>query len=227
MAALVVPLVALLFAVLDIAPAHASDSGGVVMVSDLVGVDGVAVMQMPGEVAVTRLDFPADQGNSAPTLSAADVAPDSAPRFPWEMGIWSLLAMAPPLTRDRDTIKRGDQTLPYLVGAGKVIHAGALVVLDAGYAEGGKAAAGLKAVGRANESVDNTGGAAGAKTVTVERGTFRWDNDGTNPVTQAHVGATAYIVDDHTVSSSHDTNARSAAGIVRGVEAAGVWVETI
>jgi hypothetical protein len=235
-AAVLAVLVALLLVGLDVRPgwAESTDSHArahespppAVELLDLAGVEGGAGnVTLGGAQRVLTFHAVPDQGNS--TISADADAPDSAPRFPWEIGIWSLLAMAPPLTRDRDTIKRGDQTLPYLVGAGKVIHAGALVVLDAGYAEGGKVGAALKAVGRANESVDNTGGAAGAKTVTVERGTFRWDNDGTNPVTQAHVGALAYIVDDHTVSSSHATNTRSAAGIIRGVEAAGVWVETI
>lgn len=127
------------------------------------------------------------------------------------------------LNKDRDTPRRDGRILPYPVGAGKKIHAGALVVLAAGYAEGGKVALQLKAVGRANESVDNTGGAAGAKTVLVERGVFLVANDAT--ITQADVGNACYIVDDQTVAKADGAGTRSPAGTIRGVEAGGVWVE--
>ncbi len=113
------------------------------------------------------------------------------------------------------------------VAANAVIYQGALVVLEGGYATAGKTATGLVAIGRAEETVDNTGGAAGAKAVRVRRGTFKFKNDGTDPVGQASLGKTCYIVDDETVAATDGTATRSAAGKVLGVEADGVWVEIL
>jgi hypothetical protein len=59
--------------------------------------------------------------------------------------------------------------------------------------------------------------------VEVERGCFLFTSDGT--ITQADVGKTAFIVDDQTVADNDAAGARSAAGIIRGVEVGGVWVE--
>lgn len=132
------------------------------------------------------------------------------------------------LTKDRDTPARDGKLLGYPMAAGARIFAGALAVLSGGYAQAGTTAVGLKAIGRANEAADNTGGAAGDKTVLVERGVFRFAQDGT--ITQADVGGTAYIVDDQTVSKNDRAGAeaaatRSPAGTIRGVESGGVWVE--
>lgn len=145
--------------------------------------------------------------------------------------LWPLGALGIPLlggmtalAKDRNTPARDGRVLSYLLGAGKKVFAGSIVVLTGGYAEAGTAAASLKAVGRANESVDNTGGAAGAKSVLVERGVFLFANDGT--ITQADVGGTCYIVDDQTVARAAGADpVKSAAGTIRGLEAGGVWVE--
>ena len=45
------------------------------------------------------------------------------------------------LTKDRNTAERDGENFVYAVGAGKTIHAGSLVVLDAGLAEPGNTAA--------------------------------------------------------------------------------------
>ena len=61
------------------------------------------------------------------------------------------------------------------VAAGVKIWQGALVVLVAGgWASPGQSAAGLISVGRARHTVDNTEGANGARSVEVDKGTFRW-----------------------------------------------------
>lgn len=79
-------------------------------------------------------------------------------------------------------------------------------------------------LGRAEEAVDNTNGAAGAKTVLIRRRkAFKWSNDGS--VTQAHLLKTAYIVDDATVAATDGEGTRSAAGRIVGIEGDGVWVE--
>lgn len=129
----------------------------------------------------------------------------------------------PPLTKERNTPVRGTEELAYPVGAGVRTWAGALVMLDAGFAVPGAARPGLVAAGRAEETVDNREGGAGDQDVLVRRGCFRFGQDGT--ITQGHVGGTAYVVDDQTVAATDGAGTRSAAGIIRGVEAGGVWVE--
>jgi len=113
------------------------------------------------------------------------------------------------------------------VKANTKVYAGSLVVIDAGYAAPGRAATGLIAVGRAEETVDNTGGAAGAKSVNVRQGVFPWANSAdTDAIAQAQVGSTVYIVDDQTVAKTDGSSARSAAGKVIQVDTDGVWVKT-
>lgn len=129
------------------------------------------------------------------------------------------------LTSDRNTPMRGIGLLALAVAAGTRIYAGSLVVVDAsGFAIPGKVGTGLGYAGRADESVDNTVGAAGAVRVQVRRGeAFKWANDGT--ITQAQLFKTAYVVDDQTVGATDDTGKRSAAGRITGIDADGVWIE--
>ncbi|MBB4287792.1 hypothetical protein [Roseospira goensis] len=130
------------------------------------------------------------------------------------------------LTADRDTPRRAVTTFTDPVAAGAVIHAGALVMLDAdGYAVPAATATGLTPRGRAAEAVTG-GGADGDVTVRVERGCFRWANSsGADEITRAHIGAAAYAVDDQTVAATDGTGTRSACGTIRDVDAQGVWVE--
>lgn len=131
----------------------------------------------------------------------------------------------PALTRDRNTPLMNATVIAVLVASNAKIFAGALVVANAnGYAAPGSTAAGLTYLGRAEESVDNTGGADGAATVPVRRlSAFKWGNDGS--ITQAHQGKTAYIVDDQTLAATDGTGTRSAAGRIVGIESDGVWIE--
>lgn len=130
------------------------------------------------------------------------------------------------LTSSRNTLERGRHLLVAPVAAATVIHSGGLVALNAaGYAVPGSVAATLKAAGRAQESVDNSAGTAGAKTVEIKRGTFRFKNHGADPLTFADTLADCFIVDDQTVAKTHATNTRSKAGKVVEVEDDNVWVE--
>jgi len=82
----------------------------------------------------------------------------------------------------------------YPVAANAVIGVGAAVIINSsGFAEAGTAAAtGQRIVGVATEVVDNTGGANGAKVVTVwKRGIV--DATIAGGITQAQVGAPAYL----------------------------------
>lgn len=131
------------------------------------------------------------------------------------------------LSADRPTLAQDGvfRTLP--VEAAKLIYSGALVMVDAsGNAVPGATAIGLIAAGRAEARADNSAGAAGAITVRVRRGVFAFDNSSAaDAISNANIGSTVYVVDDHTVALTNGTNTRSAAGTVHHVDADGVWVE--
>lgn len=132
------------------------------------------------------------------------------------------------LTKDRNTPRATGDLDSYPVLASTTIFAGSLVVLDAnGWARPGTEATGLVAVGRAEERVDNSGGANGAARVTVRHGTFRWANSAAaDAIAQADIGSDCYVVDDQTVAKTDDTGSRSAAGRIVQVDDQGVWVRT-
>ena len=127
----------------------------------------------------------------------------------------------------RNTPEREGKTL--VVPMGKVcIYGGTLVALDAnGNALPAKKAEGLTVIGRAEETIDNSGGTAGGATITVKRGVFKWDNDPTasNKVKAAHLMKECYVVDECTVTSS--ATGSSVAGKVISIDDDGVYVETL
>jgi hypothetical protein len=129
-----------------------------------------------------------------------------------------------PLTKDRNTPARDDALYVYPVAANVRIHAGALVVLDGANAKPGAAGAGLIAAGRAEVAVNNTGGAAGAATVKVRRGVFRYKNSAADAIAAADVGSVCFVQDDETVAKTSNAGERSPAGLIREVDASGVWV---
>ncbi len=130
------------------------------------------------------------------------------------------------LTADRNTPTKDGELIAVPVAAAKKIFAGALVAANAtGFATPGAIATTLTYLGRAEEYVDNTSGADGAKSVLVRLGkAFKFKNLGADAVTQAELGKTCYITDDETVSKTNAANTKSAAGKVVGVESDGVWV---
>lgn len=126
------------------------------------------------------------------------------------------------LTADRNTPHRRNEVLDFPIKAGATIWRGALVVIDAnGDAAPGSTALNLKAVGRAEtSSADNPA------RVRVRRGVFLFKNSAAgDAIAAGDYGATVYIVDDETVAKTNGGGTRSAAGICRGVDPAGVWVE--
>lgn len=131
------------------------------------------------------------------------------------------------LSADRDTPERSGVDFSFPVAAATKIYAGALVCLNAaGNAVPGATSTTLIAVGRADEQVDNTGGAIGDKVVAVRKGVFRFNNSAAgDAITKAEIGDSAYIVDDATVAKTSGTNTRSVAGKIVDVDADGVWVE--
>jgi hypothetical protein len=135
------------------------------------------------------------------------------------------------LTAVRNTIQQADRVHPDLiyvpVKAATKIWQGSLVVSDAGFAAPGRVATTLLALGRAEITVDNTAGAAGALFVTVRRGAFKWLNAGADPVAQADFFTTVFIVDDQSIGKTNGGATRSAAGKFLGLDTdGGAWVET-
>ena len=131
------------------------------------------------------------------------------------------------LTSERDTleISNGAKTLVLPVKGETTIYQGGIVAIDAnGYALPGKLAEGLKAAGRAEETVINIG-ADGEATIRVRRGVFVFDNETASDetLTAADVLGPCYIKDDHTVTKKAE--GASLAGMVIRVYEAGVAVE--
>lgn len=128
----------------------------------------------------------------------------------------------------RDTSDREGLLVTVPVKANTKIFQGTLVVSDAGFAAPGRTALNLLVIGRAESTVDNTGGAAGAVSVQVRRGTFKFDNDGADLVAQANFFADGFITDDQTVCKTNGGGTKSRAGRILGVDLdGGVWVDTL
>lgn len=131
------------------------------------------------------------------------------------------------LTAPRDTseIANGATSIVLPVKAKTTIYQGSIVAIGAdGYAIPGKKAASLKAAGRAEETIENTG-SDGDAVVRVSRGVFVFDNSATaaNKVGIADVLGPCYIEDDHTVTKA--ATGASVAGLVVRVDDEGVAVE--
>jgi len=133
------------------------------------------------------------------------------------------------LSTGRATPRRNGDQFADSVGANAVIHPGALVMLNAtGYLVQGATATGqvARGVSEESETVDNTGGADGAKTCKVRKGVFRFKNStSADEITLAEIGDDCYIVDDETVAKTDGTATRSIAGKIEDVDSAGVWVK--
>lgn len=130
------------------------------------------------------------------------------------------------LAADRNTPFKDTDLVPIPVATGVKIFAGSLVAVNAtGFATPGTVAATLTYLGRAEQFIDNTAGADGEKVLIVRRNkAFKWNNSAADPITQADLMKTVYIVDDATVAKTSNAGARSAAGKVIQIEADGVWV---
>lgn len=111
------------------------------------------------------------------------------------------------------------------VAASTTCYQGGIACLNSsGYAVPGSASTTLTCIGMFGKTVTNSG-SAGAATVTVRQGIFKWGNSASGDlITIADVGKDVYIVDDQTVAKTDGTGARSIAGKCVGVESDGVWV---
>lgn len=98
-------------------------------------------------------------------------------------------------------------------------------MIDAGYAAPGATATGKVAAGLADETVDNTAGAAGDLTIRVKPGIFKFVNLGADPVVAAGVGTDCYIADNQSVAATNGGSTRSRAGVVVQLDSDGVYVQ--
>ena len=130
------------------------------------------------------------------------------------------------MTTGRNTPERLGDIRNEPLAASVRVFGGALVMRNAaGYLTKGATATGCIGVGRAEETVDNSSGAAGAAALSYRRGVFRFANSGGGDlIAQADVGKLCYIVDDQTVAKTDGTGTRSKAGMVDGIEGSSVWV---
>lgn len=130
------------------------------------------------------------------------------------------------LTSERNTPMRAGDTRVEPVAAAVKVFKGSLVMRNAaGFLTKGATALNGIGLGRAEQTVDNSAGAAGAATVEYRRGVFPFANSGGGDlIAQGDVGKLCWIVDDQTVAKTDGGGTRSRAGIIDGVEAGQVWV---
>lgn len=121
------------------------------------------------------------------------------------------------LTADRNTKRREGVLLG--LEAAEEIFAGAMVSVDSSGKAVAATADGNDCVGVAQHH------AASGEQVRVRRGVFNFA-DSAGSISRTDIGATAYVVDDHTVKKTLAENETAAtAGIVWDVDADGVWVK--
>ncbi len=114
--------------------------------------------------------------------------------------------------------------IAYKVAASTIIYAGSMVMENsAGYAVPAAAAASNKGVvGVAAETIDNSAGAAGALSVRVRCGIFRFVGV---DLAQSQVGSKVYASDDQTFSATQATNQPVAGRLTRYEAATDGWIE--
>lgn len=132
------------------------------------------------------------------------------------------------LTADRNTrIRTGGA---YRTGVGDVaaatkIYKGALIAKNAaGYVVPASDTAGLKVIGVAEEQVDNTAGANGAKTVPYLTGCDVELNNAGGAIVQASKHATCVVSDDNSVTTAAVAANDIVAGTVSEFTTTKVWV---
>lgn len=129
------------------------------------------------------------------------------------------------MTEARRVKSRMGEIVSRPMAANSRIFQGALVCMLAGVAVKGAIGLGLIADGIARETVDNTGGAAGALRIEVQPGHYYFANSAAGDlIALADVGTDCFIVDDQTVAKTNGGATRSRAGKIIDVDASGVLV---
>lgn len=109
--------------------------------------------------------------------------------------------------------------------AGAKIYRGSMVAFDSsGYLIEPTGATGLRVVGIATQTVDNTAGANGALGMEYKSGTFiLYNGASTNAVTVADIGEPVYAMDGGTISRL--AASKSPAGVLVGIDELGPMVK--
>lgn len=131
-------------------------------------------------------------------------------------------------TTDRNTQQRVGGRRVFPLAASTLIPFGVIACLNAsGLLVNGATSTTLKAVGMSAANVDNSAGAASAKSGEVLTGVYGpfANSASTDQITLADVGNDCYIVDNQTVAKTNGTSTRSVAGRIYDVDANGVWIE--
>ena len=108
-------------------------------------------------------------------------------------------------------------------GGAELTEATMAAINGDGYAAPAAASAGLKVAGCVQRYCDNRNGADGEQTVSVKRGVFVWDNDGT--IKETDILKPCYVKDERTVTITADGS--SVAGTILEVADDGVTVDMI
>lgn len=129
------------------------------------------------------------------------------------------------LSAARKTLRREGHLLDFARANSVTCYPGGIACLNAsGLVTPGATATTLKALGRTEREYLDADGTT--VRVEVRRGTFKFKNSAAGDlIANADYGSTCYVVDDETVAKTNGSSTRSAAGIVRGVDSDGVWVE--
>lgn len=124
---------------------------------------------------------------------------------------------------DRDRrMTTGNRMLNIPVKGGAELTEATMAAINSdGYAVEATASAGLLIAGCVQRYCDNRNGADGEQTVSVKRGTFVWENDGT--IKETDILKKCYIKDEKTVTITADGS--SVAGTILEVDDDGVTVD--
>ncbi len=130
-----------------------------------------------------------------------------------------------PATAAINTPQRAGLITNLPLAAATIVFGGTIGAIDAnGRIVPGSDTAGLRVLGRIEDTVNNSAGSAGDLSVNVQAGVFQWKNSGTNAVDPNDVGKICFVEDDITVAET--TTNKVPAGRVIGVDNDGVWVDT-
>lgn len=118
--------------------------------------------------------------------------------------------------------RTGNRLINIPVKGGEELGEATMAAIDAdGYAVAATASEGLLVAGCVQKYCDNRNGADGEQSVSVKRGAFVWENDGT--IKETDILKPCYVKDGQTVTITADGS--SAAGIILAVEDDGVTVD--
>lgn len=130
-----------------------------------------------------------------------------------------------PASSEINTPERPGSVTRYPLAAATILYAGALIALNSsGNAVAASDTAGLRVVGRAEETVDNSAGSAGDLSIDVKEGVFKYANSGTAAVDPDDKGKDCFVEDDTIVAETSTHKVK--AGRVVQVDSDGVWIDT-